>query len=130
MGSNDDRPTITPEMKISDLLEHYPQLESVLKETIPSFAKLKNPALMAVVTETKTVRQVADAEGVTIGDIIARLRGRDGCPESTADAQSAQQSGECPSWLDNGTEVGSLDAREQIHSGGHPLPTVMALWAD
>ncbi len=40
-----ERPTITPEMKIGALLDAYPDLEKILIEIAPTFAKLSDPAL-------------------------------------------------------------------------------------
>jgi len=36
---------ITPQIKVAELLETYPQLEEVLIDLSPTFKKLKNPVL-------------------------------------------------------------------------------------
>ncbi len=124
--SSGDRSEITPDMKIADLLEQHPEVETVLLEAAPSLAKLKTPSLRSVVTNTKTVRQIAEAEGISIGVMIGRLRGSESCPEGSGLENDTHSNESRPIWLEEGTEVGSLDAREQIQSGGHPLPTVMS----
>ena len=126
MESSGERPAITPDLKIAQLLEFYPELESMLLEISTSLAKLKTPSLRAVVAGTKTVRQVAEAEGISIGEMIGRLRGLDCYTEDPAGEKGVQSDESRPSWLNEGTEVGSFDAREQIQSGGHPLGTVMS----
>lgn len=131
MGGATDRPTITPEMNVATMLEHYPGLESVLIELAPSFEKLQNPALRSAVAGVTTVRQVADTQGISIGDMIGKLRSAAGCPQASAEEVGSFSSGEDrPEWLHETAVVNTLDAREQIQSGGHPLPTVMAALGD
>lgn len=40
---------ITPETKLKDILDTYPELERVLLEISPAFAKLQNPLLRKTV---------------------------------------------------------------------------------
>jgi hypothetical protein len=52
---------IGPEMTVGALLEAYPELESVLVEMAPAFAKLRNPVVRRTVAK---VAGVADPTAV------------------------------------------------------------------
>jgi hypothetical protein len=45
---------ITPQTKVGELLDAYPELESILFELSPAFAKLKNPILRKTVARIAT----------------------------------------------------------------------------
>jgi len=49
--------TITPETKLGELLERYPQLEQTLLDHSPAFAKLKNPLLRRTVAKVATLQR-------------------------------------------------------------------------
>jgi uncharacterized protein (DUF2249 family) len=115
-----ERPTITPEMKLGVLLVAYPEVEDTLVEIAPALSKLKNPALRKTVADLTDVRQVAESGGVSIGDIIGRLRKAAGVGDA-----GAGESGR-PDWIDEVNVVETLDARTMIQAGEHPLPQVMS----
>ena len=56
--------TITPDSKIGELLEAYPDLESTLLRLSPAFRHLKNPVLRRTVAKVASLRQVAAVGGV------------------------------------------------------------------
>ena len=64
-----NKPLITPETKVGELLTHYPELEELLLQFSPAFATLKNPILR---------RTVAPFEGARgrVRELIAAL-----CPD-------------------------------------------------
>ena len=122
-----ERPAIIPEMKISALLEAYPQLEETLIEITPAFAKLRNPVLRKTIGGLTDLRQAAEVGGVSLGKIIGKLRVAAGFEEeANGNEQSPQDGAGRPDWLDEANIVETLDAREMIEAGGHPLPQVMS----
>jgi len=115
------RPDITPDLKVADLLTHYPELEEVLISLSPEFRRLKNPVLRRTVAKLATLRQVAKVGGVGVGDLIATLRRAAGLAEILV--AEDPESSERPHWWRE--PVRTFDAREVIESGGHPLERVM-----
>lgn len=69
-----DRPDIIPDMKVGELLRSYPKLEEELVAITPAFEKLRNPVLRRTVARITTLRQAASVGGVSLGEIIGRLR--------------------------------------------------------
>lgn len=127
MTEGADRPTITPEMKVATLLQAYPELEEKLIEIAPTFTKLRNPVLKKTVAGLTNLRQAAEVGGVSLGELIATLRTAAGCEEEWSDDEHASSGGgNRPAWLDEANVVETLDAREMIESGGHPLPQVLS----
>ena len=49
---------ISPKTKVGELLDNYPDLESVLMEMSPAFEKLRNPVLRKTVARVATLQQV------------------------------------------------------------------------
>ena len=119
-----DRPPITPALKVGALLEAYPELEEVLIAVVPAFEKLRNPVLRRTVANVTTLSQAARVGNVSIGDLVGRLRTAAGHEEEidpeTDDSESIR-----PDWLDTVSIKNEMDARKMIEEGGHPLPEVM-----
>ncbi len=65
---------ITPDTKVYELLEVYPQLEDKLIEIAPVFKKLKNPVLKKTIARVTTLRQAAIVGQVPLSEIINKLR--------------------------------------------------------
>jgi len=121
-----DRPLITPHMKVGELLDAYPALEDVLIAIAPEFARLRNPLLRKTVAKITTLEQAARVGGLGLGALINRLReaaGQEGA-FTAGDPYAAQ--GDRPAWVDQVEVVSTNDAREAISGGAHPLPQVMA----
>ena len=120
---------ITPQTKVGELLDAYPELESVLIEIAPPFKKLRNPILRRTVARVTSLAQAARVGNVPIGDMIRRLRRHVGQPDLEVEASaivSAEISAtSVPEWMDQGTVVGLLDARPMIDAGEQPLGRVM-----
>ncbi len=116
---------ITPETKISALLDHYPQLEDVLIEMAPAFKKLRNPILRKTVAKVATLRQVAQIGNVPLGTLINKLRSIVGqTTDFEAGAETKDASAQ-PDWFDPLKIVKSLDARPMIESGQQPMSLVL-----
>ncbi|HPN36552.1 MAG TPA: DUF1858 domain-containing protein [bacterium] len=113
---------ITPEIRLSELLERYPQLEQTLLDHSSAFAKLKNPLLRRTVAKVATLRQVAQVGGVPLALLINQLRAAVGQREDTfAETQSEAR----PDWLHSHAVTASLDARPMLEAGEHPLGRVL-----
>ena len=118
---------ITPETKIGAMLERYPHLEDVLIETVPQFAKLRNPILSKTVAKVTTLRQAALVGGVTLSELINTLRKALG--EEAAidpDESDGYERSEPPEWFSPDKVAQSLDARPILDAGRQPMSDVMA----
>lgn len=118
---------ISPKTKIGELLQAYPQLESVLIEMSPVFEKLKNPVLRKTVARVATIQQIAAVGGIPVDDIIRRLRketGQDENVEETRDLTEYSSSVE-PEWFDTGKISVRFDASPIINAGESPLNEVL-----
>lgn len=122
-----DRPDITPDMKVGELLRFYPGLEDELVAVAPAFEKLRNPVLRRTVAKVTTLRQAARVGGVTVGEIIGRLRCAAGLEEPWQGDEGGSGTSERPSWVDDVAVVATRDLRPEIEAGEHPLPAVMGL---
>ncbi len=124
-----ERPNITPDMKVGQLLDAYPELEEVLIDIAPAFEKLKNPVLRRTVAKITSLHQAARVGGVSLGEMIGRLRKAAGIEEEWL-GDDASAAAARPDWLDKVEVVTTHDARAEIEEGGHPLPKVMAALKD
>jgi uncharacterized protein (DUF2249 family) len=116
---------ITPETKISKLLEEFPQLEEVLIEMAPEFKKLRNPILRKTIARVASLRQVAGVGGVSLSEMINRLRKEAGIQEMfISDEVLEMASKDCPSWFSSSRIVQSLDARPMLDAGEQPISRV------
>jgi hypothetical protein len=120
-----DKLVITPKTKVLQLLEAYPQLESVLIGIVPAFKKLRNPVLRKTVAKAASLQQAAAVGGVKTEELINRLRrevGQDLHAESAGLAFNTAK----PKWFDAGRIVRELDARPLLAAGEQPVNQVMA----
>jgi hypothetical protein len=120
-----DKLLITPKTKVLQLLEAYPQLESVLIGMVPAFKKLQNPALRRTVAKVASLQQAAAVGGVNTGELINRLRrevGQDLYAEGAGTAYGTSR----PAWFDAGRVAMELDARPLLAAGEQPVNQAMA----
>lgn len=121
----DSKLIITPQTKVAELLEAYPELEDVLIDIAPTFKKLKNPVLRRTIARVATLQQAASVGDVPIDVIINKLRGIVGQEEMMNIENTKNNSMETPNWFNEDNITRSFDARETIAQGGHPLGDVM-----
>ena len=121
MCTSKDTIQITPDTKITVLVADYPDLETVLTEFCPSFGALRTPQLRQAVARNMTLAQLAHADRLSLGTLIARLRDAAGL-DATAVAEATSDR---PDWADAGPADRILDARQIIESGGPPLDRAM-----
>ena len=122
-----DKLIITPRTKIYDLLEAYPQLEDVLIDAAPPFKKLKNPLLRKTIARITTLSQAATVGGIQVEELINRLRKETGQTAMTAfeDVESSINT-EKPGWFSEGQIVQTIDVRDMLHAGEHPVHEVLS----
>ncbi len=120
-----EKEQITPETKISTLLDHYPQLEELLIEMAPAFKKLKNPILRKTIAKVATLRQVAQIGDVSLATMINKLRTAVGQTTDIEIRDETKDSFAPPKWFDPSKIVKSLDARPIIESGHQPMSQVL-----
>src|SRR6516165_6905984 len=91
--------SITPDSKLGELLERWPQLEGVLLDLSPHFGALKNPVLRRTVAKIATLRQVSTVSGVSLGVLVAKLREGAGlAPAAIEDGGPGAAPAERPAW--------------------------------
>ena len=61
---------IGPETTVGAMIEAYPELESVLVEMAPAFAKLRNPVVRRTVAKVATLEQAAKIGGISLQAMI------------------------------------------------------------
>jgi hypothetical protein len=124
---SDDRPHITPDTKVGDILRHYPELEEILISIAPAFSKLRNPVLRRTVAKVTSLRQAARVGGVSVSELVNRLRKEAG--QQALETESGETGGATslspPDWYNSDAVWRTLDARAMIDSGEQPLGVVM-----
>ena len=69
---------ITPQTKIAELLDAYPDLENVLIDLAPAFKKLQNPVLRKTVARVTSIRQAAAIGKIPVETVVNKLSGLTG----------------------------------------------------
>ena len=121
---------ITPDTKIGELLDAYPQLKEILIELAPVFKKLKNPILRKTVAKVTSIRQAARVGGKPVGDMVNRLRQAAGQSQLEVDDEYSSTGNDLADsldeWIKDDKIHKSFDACRMIESGEQPLGKVMA----
>ncbi len=118
---------ITPDTKVSRLLEVYPELEETLIALAPAFAKLRNPVLRRTVARVTSLQQAARVGGVSLGTMINKLREAAGMePMSVGSTAGVTGTREKPEWVKSYRVAATIDAREMLERGEHPVSEVMS----
>ena len=123
-----DKLIITPKTKVLQLLEAYPQLESVLIGIVPAFKKLQNPVLRRTVAKVASLQQAAAVGGIRTEELINRLR-REVGQDLYAEGAGAAYNTTKPGWFDAEQIARELDARPLLAAGEQPVNQVMADFA-
>jgi hypothetical protein len=116
--------TITPDSKLAELLERWPELERVLIDLSPHFRALQNPLLRRTVAKVATLRQVSRASGVPLAAIVERLRGAVGVASLAGPDDCPAAEEPRPDWA-SAPATRTRDARAAIERGEHPMHAVM-----
>ncbi|OHE79920.1 MAG: hypothetical protein A2107_04340 [Verrucomicrobia bacterium GWF2_62_7] len=116
---------INPSTKVGDLLDAYPGMDEVLIGIAPAFAKLRNPILRKTVAKLATLEQAAGIGGVTVQELITRVREAAGVDGPGIPEARPRPTGEpAPCWLDESKVGMRVDADAMLEQGVHPLGLV------
>jgi len=117
--------TIDPETKVGALLDAYPALKDTLVEMAPAFQKLSNPVLRRTVAKVATLEQAARMGGVSLPEMIRRLRAAAGVDgRAVVDRSGAGACGNGSSWLAACAVAEDIDAAAMLERGVHPIGKV------
>ncbi len=120
----DKKLIITPDVKIYELLEAYPQLEDTLIEISPLFVKLKKPVLRKTIARVTSIKQASVVGKVSLNDMINRLREAVG--QGKGEFKNVEQKQkEKPQWATDENIKIEYDAREDLDNGIQPLNKVL-----
>lgn len=117
---------ITPQTKVGELLEAYPQLEAKLLELSPKFGHLKNPVLRRTVARIATLQQAAQIAGISVELLVNTLRKSAGQEEMGGILEQYDQS-VVPSWFGVAEIHTEFDITSLIEAGEHPLGLVLRM---
>ena len=123
-----DKIVISPKTKVGELLDAFPQLENVLLELSPSFAKLKNPILRKTVARVASLQQAAIVGGLKVDELVNRLRkeiGQDTLSEESENVSYTSSSK--PDWFNEAKIKQHFDASPVINSGGSPMAEILSI---
>lgn len=112
---------ITPQMRIADFLDNYPDLEELLISLAPAFQKLRNPVLRRTICRVATFQQVAVVGNIPLETIINTLRSAAGQNQTNETMNTNNNLTEKPAWYNVASISDTLDAREMLQAGQHPL---------
>jgi hypothetical protein len=117
---------ISPKTKVGELLEAFPELESVLLELSPAFAKLKNPLLRKTVARVASLQQAAVVGGLKVDELVNRLRKEVGQNITVEVSEESQYTASAPpDWFDESKITSRLDATPIINSGESPMNEIL-----
>jgi len=122
------RKPITPEMKVGEFLDAYPELEETLTTLAPAFEKLRNPVLRRTVARVTSLAQAARVGGVAVAEMVNVLRraaGQAASPESVADGAVSPVQPGAAGTVDRTRIWKTLDARPLIEQGEQPIGRVL-----
>jgi hypothetical protein len=115
---------ITPRTKVAQLLDAWPELESILIEMSPHFVKLRNPVLRRTVARIATLQQAAQVGNVDVGTMINRLRAAVG-QDPLEGLQAETYVTERPDWFAEAGVTGTTDIAELLDRGEQPVHVVI-----
>lgn len=119
---------ISPKTKVGELLDTFPQLEDVLLELSPSFAKLKNPILRKTVARVASLQQAAIIGGLKVDELVNRLRKEVGQDIYSGDTENTQYLAVTPpDWFNKTQVIRHFNASPIINSGGSPMAEILTL---
>jgi hypothetical protein len=118
-------PAITPETRVGDLLDAFPQAEETLISIAPKFKALKNPVLRRTVAKVATLEQAARVADMPVNELVRSLReslGQEiGAVEDGATEDAA--GGDAPVWIAAGA-ARDFDADAMLAGGETPVGRV------
>ena len=118
-------PVISPETKVGDLLDAFPDAEAALIAIAPKFKLLKNPVLRRTVAKVATLEQAARVADMPVNELVRSLR--EALGQDVVDVEGggsvAAEDGEAPDWIESGAKV-EFDADALLAQGATPVAKV------
>ncbi len=131
---------ITKEIKISKMLDEYPETLEALLQASPHFSKLKNKFLRKALAGRVSVAQAAGIAGLSLDVLLFKLNDSIGKREeylkSMASSEILNNNSEAylekPVLLNNLSEdkIKTIDVRQDIATGQDPLKRIMSFVKD
>lgn len=118
------RLTITPQTRIRELIDAYPELEEKLVEMAPAFGKLKNPVLRNTIARVTSISQAAIIGNISINQMVNQLRYAVGQEHLQNESKTETIMNQTPEWLDESNVKNTIDARVMLEAGQHPINIV------
>ncbi len=121
---------ISPESKVGDLLDAFPEAEAALIAIAPKFKALKNPVLRRTVAKIATLEQAARVADMPVNELVRSLRaalGQDGGALED-DGAGPTEGGEAPEWIADRAKR-EFDADAMLARGETPVGQVSATLA-
>jgi hypothetical protein len=121
---------ITPETRIAEMLEAYPELEEVLIRQSAHFKALKNPILRKTVARVATLEKAAQMSGIPVRRLVATLReaaglaGEPGAADLGPEVEPAAVDAVAPEWFAVEKVAVTIDADALLAQGQVPFPRV------
>ena len=118
---------ISPKTKVGQLLDAYPELEALLIELSPTFAKLKNPVLRKTVARVTSLQQAAVVGGLKVDELVNRLRKETGQAgyEVNIDDTDYLSFTPPPSWFNESMIITRFNAIPVINAGNSPMNEIL-----
>lgn len=117
---------ISPKTRVGELLDNFPELESVLMQMSPAFEKLRNPILRKTIARVATLQQVAVVGGLNVEDVVNRLRKEAGQTDGLENnTEPGYISSVTPDWFNESKIITRYDASPVINSGGSPMNEIL-----
>jgi len=118
-------PVISPETKVGDLLDAFPEAEEALIAIAPKFKVLKNPLLRRTVAKVATLEQAARVADMPVNELVRSLRvalGQDAGDMETGGSVVTGE-GDAPGWITEGAKI-EFDADALLAKGETPVGKV------
>lgn len=115
---------VSPETKLEPVLEAWPAAERVLAAASPSFRALADPLLRRTFARAATLRQVAQAAGVSVEALLRSIERAIRFPDEPLEVPPRGDGPHRPAWAE-ALPWARHDARLDVERGVHPLPEVI-----
>jgi TusA-related sulfurtransferase len=116
---------ISPESKVGDLLDAFPEAEEALIAIAPRFKALKNPVLRRTVAKVATLEQAARVADMPVNELVRSLRQALGQDVGEVEGGGAHAAGssDAPAWIADGAKH-EFDADGMLARGETPVGKV------
>ncbi|NLB64536.1 MAG: DUF1858 domain-containing protein [Fibrobacter sp.] len=119
------KPMITPQTKVGQVLDNYPELEPLLLDASPAFAKLKNPLLRKTVARLASLQQAALVGNLDVAILVNKLRVAAGQEAMEFDDAGNTTQEAQPAWFSSKTLRGQTEIAPMLASGEQPVSAVL-----